>query len=275
MVRINGVGGDVVHARRCARLQLDRHPQEPVLLRRPLRAPRRREEPDAGSTAVGCAGAKAGARSIPACRPTDGACVFTTNHRGTHDLMIADVVPSPDRPGRARGRQPARLVPERPFDQAYTPRWSPDDRHVAYSSWQRGGYRDIRIVDSRRRLVRRRDARSRDRRRPGRTPPTGVAVLPLGSHRRLERVRLRARDGTPAAGHQRGQRRLSTGAVARRQVARVRGLHARGLRHLRDAARPSRAGSIRCPTRRRRPAPPAEPPPVESQDRRLQSAGAR
>src|SRR4029077_3385231 len=33
-------------------------------------------------------------------------------------------------------------------DQAFTPRWAPDNRHLAYSVWQRGGYRDIRIVDA-------------------------------------------------------------------------------------------------------------------------------
>lgn len=33
------------------------------------------------------------------------------------------------------------------FDQVSTPRWSPDGRSVVISSWSKGGYRDIRIVD--------------------------------------------------------------------------------------------------------------------------------
>lgn len=62
--------------------------------------------------------------------------------------MIADVVPSSERPG-AHGLAGARpLVTGARFDQAFTPRWAPDNRHVAYSSWRRGGYRDVRIVDT-------------------------------------------------------------------------------------------------------------------------------
>jgi hypothetical protein len=74
--------------------------------------------------------------------------VFTTNHRGTTYLMIGDVVPAADRAG-AHGIANVRgLVPSERFDQAFTPRWAPDGRHVAYSAWHRGGYRDVRIVDS-------------------------------------------------------------------------------------------------------------------------------
>src|SRR5690606_24080208 len=46
------------------------------------------------------------------------------------------------RPVRSR-----RLVPSARYEQAYTPRFSPDGKQVAYSVWTRGGYRDIRIVD--------------------------------------------------------------------------------------------------------------------------------
>jgi hypothetical protein len=35
------------------------------------------------------------------------------------------------------------------FEQVFTPRFSPDGRRVAYGVWTRGGYRDIRIVDTR------------------------------------------------------------------------------------------------------------------------------
>src|SRR5262249_24221951 len=41
------------------------------------------------------------------------------------------------------------LVKSAEFEQAYSPRWSPDGRYVAYSVWQKGGYRDVRLVDVR------------------------------------------------------------------------------------------------------------------------------
>jgi len=66
---------------------------------------------------------------------------FTANHRGTTYLEIADLTPD----GLANTRT---LVPSGRFDQAFTPRWSPDNRHLAYSSWSKGGFRDIRIVDT-------------------------------------------------------------------------------------------------------------------------------
>lgn len=67
--------------------------------------------------------------------------VFTTNHRGTTRLHIARLEGDHIEDVRT-------LVSYRSFDQAYTPRWSPDNRHVAYSAWTRGGYRDVRIVDT-------------------------------------------------------------------------------------------------------------------------------
>ena len=55
-----------------------------------------------------------------------------------------------DRRPRSGGLSNTRtLVPGARFDQAFTPRWSPDGVHVAYSVWTRGGYRDVRIVDTR------------------------------------------------------------------------------------------------------------------------------
>jgi hypothetical protein len=85
----------------------------------------------------------------PSVSPDDRRVVFVTNHRGTQHLMIGDVVPSPSRPGAHAIANARQLVPSAQFDQAYTPRWSPDNRHVAYSSWTKGGYRDVRIVDTR------------------------------------------------------------------------------------------------------------------------------
>jgi hypothetical protein len=84
----------------------------------------------------------------PAVSPDGRRVVFTTNHRGSTYLNMADAVPAADRAGLHQLANPRRLVPGAPFDQAFTPRWSPDNRHVAYSAWKRGGYRDIRIVDT-------------------------------------------------------------------------------------------------------------------------------
>jgi Tol biopolymer transport system component len=83
----------------------------------------------------------------PSVSPDGRRVAFTTNHRGTTYLMMADIVPSPQGTGHALANVRP-LVRSGRFDQAFTPRWSPDNRHVAYSSWVRGGYRDIRIVDT-------------------------------------------------------------------------------------------------------------------------------
>lgn len=65
---------------------------------------------------------------------------FTTSTRGTSYLQIADL-----RDGEIRNLRT--LVPSGPYDLAYSPRFSPDGLSVAYSSWHRGGFRDVRIVD--------------------------------------------------------------------------------------------------------------------------------
>ena len=84
----------------------------------------------------------------PSISPDGRRVVFTVNHRGTTRLMMADVLPSSSSPGGHELANPRELAPGAQFDQAYTPRWSPDNRHVAYSAWQGGGYRDVRIVDT-------------------------------------------------------------------------------------------------------------------------------
>jgi len=67
--------------------------------------------------------------------------VFTENHRGTRTLTIADVGPD------GTLSQARALVPSARFEQAFTPRFSPDGQWVAYSAWTAGGYRDIRLVE--------------------------------------------------------------------------------------------------------------------------------
>ena len=37
-------------------------------------------------------------------------------------------------------------LPQDDFSQVYTPVFSPDGQHIAFSYWQRGGYRDIVIL---------------------------------------------------------------------------------------------------------------------------------
>ncbi len=67
--------------------------------------------------------------------------VFTENHVGTTTLAIG-------RLGREGALEDVHaLVPSAEFEQAFTPRFSPDGRRVAYSVWTHGGYRDVRIVD--------------------------------------------------------------------------------------------------------------------------------
>ena len=77
----------------------------------------------------------------PDVSPDGRRVAFATNHRGTTYLQIARLT--------ADGVEDVKnIVPGAIFDQAYTPRWSPDNRHLAYSSWSHGGYRDIRLVDT-------------------------------------------------------------------------------------------------------------------------------
>lgn len=67
--------------------------------------------------------------------------VYVTNHAGTTTLRIAELSPE----GAIVNER--ELVPSARFEQAFTPRFSPDGRRVAYSVWTRGGYRDLRVVD--------------------------------------------------------------------------------------------------------------------------------
>ncbi len=77
----------------------------------------------------------------PDVSPDGRRIVYVTNHAGTTTLRIADI--SPD--GAIVNER--RLVPSARFEQAFTPRFSPDGKYVAYGAWTRGGFRDLRIVD--------------------------------------------------------------------------------------------------------------------------------
>lgn len=76
----------------------------------------------------------------PAVSPDGRRVVFTINRAGTRSIHIGEL-----REGSVEGVRP--LVPTAFLEQAFTPRWSPDGRHVAYGLWKEGGYRDIRVVD--------------------------------------------------------------------------------------------------------------------------------
>ena len=83
-----------------------------------------------------------GLRAVePDMSPTGRQMAFTVNSRSTTFLEIADVHDD----GSLGPRRT--LVPSERFDQAYTPRFSPDGTRIAYSVWHKGGYRDIRLVD--------------------------------------------------------------------------------------------------------------------------------
>lgn len=75
----------------------------------------------------------------PDLSPDGRRIVFTVNGAGTTHLAIAD---ARDITGTTR-----QLLESERFEQVYTPRFSPDGRTIAISRWQRGGYRDIHLVD--------------------------------------------------------------------------------------------------------------------------------
>ncbi|MEO8796638.1 MAG: hypothetical protein ABI551_02030, partial [Polyangiaceae bacterium] len=77
----------------------------------------------------------------PAISPDGMRIVYASNHRGTRYLQIADIGPDGIKNTRA-------LVRSNRFEQVYGPTWSPDNRHVAYSVWTEGGFRDVRYVDT-------------------------------------------------------------------------------------------------------------------------------
>lgn len=82
-----------------------------------------------------------GYRAIdPSVSPDGRNIVYVSNHHGTRYLQIADLGAE----GVTRTRP---LVKSAPYEQAFTPRYSPNGRSVAFSHWAKGGYRDIWLVD--------------------------------------------------------------------------------------------------------------------------------
>ncbi|MCB9592932.1 MAG: PD40 domain-containing protein [Sandaracinaceae bacterium] len=75
----------------------------------------------------------------PDISPDGRRIVFTVNEAGTTHLHIAEL-------RDVEGTDRVLLQNER-FDQVFNPRFSPDGRTLAISRWQRGGYRDIQLVD--------------------------------------------------------------------------------------------------------------------------------
>jgi hypothetical protein len=66
---------------------------------------------------------------------------YVTDRAGTTTLRISDL--SDD--GQLTNERA--LLPAIRDEQVFTPRFSPDDRYVAYGVWTRGGYRDLRVFD--------------------------------------------------------------------------------------------------------------------------------
>lgn len=72
----------------------------------------------------------------------DGRLVtFVVNSKGSTTLSLAD------RSSDGRLTNVRALVHGATFDQAFTPRFSPNGKQIAYSAWRHGGYRDILVAD--------------------------------------------------------------------------------------------------------------------------------
>jgi hypothetical protein len=75
----------------------------------------------------------------PDVAPDGRQIAFTSSGAGTTHLMIADTA---DVAATARP-----LLRMRRYEQAFTPRFSPDGKTVALSAWRHGGFRDVLLVD--------------------------------------------------------------------------------------------------------------------------------
>lgn len=88
----------------------------------------------------------------PDVSPDGRSIVYTASRNGLTELWIADV--------RDIEGTRERHIANADFEQVYTPRWSPDGKKIAISTWSKGGYRDIQIYDVSSRTLR---AITRDR----------------------------------------------------------------------------------------------------------------
>lgn len=77
--------------------------------------------------------------SQPDVAPDGRSVAFVTQKAGSSRIELAELS---DVSGTRRT-----LYESAPFDQVYTPRFSPDGRSIALSAWRRGGYRDILLLD--------------------------------------------------------------------------------------------------------------------------------
>jgi hypothetical protein len=128
----------VVHAARTARVR-QRRPFKTVYSREDLfRSTLARPRPTATNARRRLTEAAPSSGDVS---PDGRQVAFTVNTKGTTYLQIADLTAEG---ALARRRD---LVPSGQFEQAYTPRFSPDGKHLAYSAWTAGGYRDIRLVE--------------------------------------------------------------------------------------------------------------------------------
>jgi hypothetical protein len=90
--------------------------------------------------------------SEPTVSPDGAKVVFVVNNRGTRSLQIADLG-DPSGIPQDGVTNVHTLVTSEPYEQVFTPRFSPDGSKVVCSVWIHGGYRDVRIVDVKTRTV--------------------------------------------------------------------------------------------------------------------------
>lgn len=74
----------------------------------------------------------------PAVSPDQRYVAFSQNGNSSYELAVMPLSP---------GAEPEVLWSGGPFEQAYSPAWSPDGKSIAISVWRGGGARDIVLVD--------------------------------------------------------------------------------------------------------------------------------